>query len=262
MFRITPDVDAPREKMKISHVSNLRSVTVALALVTVPAGAAPLKFETAQYESGGHFVAVDIVGPGGSGRHPAILLLHGRGGMTLYGPDFRHRAEVLASKAFVVLVPHYFDASASADSPDVTAKLFETWRKAVADAVGFAERRGDVYAPRIGLVGVSLGGYLAAVEAVQDDRVAALVSESAGVSTWFPRHPHRMPPLLIVHSRDDPIAPLSDAMHLAELARSLQAEPVMAIYDGNDHVLTGAAARAADERISDFLADALRLPDP
>lgn len=71
-----------------------------------------------------------------------------------------------------------------------------------------------------------------------------------------------MPPLLIVHSRGDPVVPLSDALHLADIARSLKREPAMAMYDGTDHVLTGAAASAADARIDDFLADALRLPDP
>ena len=190
-----PDVNATHGKMIVSHLSILRSVVVALTVAVVPAAAASLQFETVHYESGGRSVAVDIPRPGGNTRHAAVILLHGRGGMTLYGADFRRRAQTLAARGFTVLVPHYFDASASADSPDVSAELVETWRKAVADAVGYATTRDDVKACCIGVIGVSLGGYLAAVEAVEDDRVAALVSESSGVSSWFPQHPHRMPPL-------------------------------------------------------------------
>ena len=76
---------------------------------------------------------------------------------------------------------------------------------------------------------------------MQNDRVTALVSESSAVSFWFPQYPHRMPPPLIVHSRHDPLAPLSDAMHLVDIAWGLNREAVMAIYDGTDHVLTGGA---------------------
>jgi dienelactone hydrolase len=91
--------------------------------------------------------------------------------------------------------------------------IFETWRKALDDALAFAAKLPDIDPKRIAVVGVSFGGFLAAVQAVQDERVAALVSESAGVSTWFPQHPMRMAPLLIVHSRENIIVPLSDAEH-------------------------------------------------
>lgn len=105
---------------------------------------------------------------------------------------------------------------------------------------------------------MSLGGFLAGVEAARNDTVAALVSESAGVSTWFPSAPRRMPPLLIVHSRGDPVVPLGDALRLAGIAHSLGSEAALAIYDSSDHVLTGHLERAARERIVDFLQAALR----
>jgi carboxymethylenebutenolidase len=243
-----------------SVVLNRSIVVVAyLAILMRPTFAATGPEARAIYfESSGRQVAVDLVRPTQPGPHPAILLLYGRAGLSFYGPSFVQLSQKLTCAGFAVLTPHYFDASASPDSPEVTAVRFETWRKALQDALAFAAGLPDVDRKRIGVVGVSLGGFLAAVEAVQDDRVAALVSESAGVSTWFPAHPTRMAPLLIVHSREDTIVPLSDAEHLAEIARSFRIEPEFALYDGRQHVLTGDSARSADERIVDFLTRILR----
>jgi carboxymethylenebutenolidase len=242
-----------------------RSIVIVtyLAILLRPAIAAGTPEAQASYfESSGRQIAVDVVRPARPGPHPAILLLYGRGGLSFYGPGFVQLSQELTGAGFAVLTLHYFDASASPDSPEVTGVRFETWRKALDDALGFAAELPDIDPRRIAVVGVSLGGFLAAVEAVQDERVAALVSESAGVSTWFPQHPTRMAPLLIVHSREDTIVPLSDAERLAEIARSFHVEPEFALYDGRQHVLTGESARSANERIVDFLTRILgrRLP--
>lgn len=112
------------------------------------------------------------------------------------------------------------------------------------------------------MLGVSLGGFLAAVETVQGDRIAALVSESSGVSTWFPPHPTRMAPLMIVHSREDANVLLSNAEQLAEIARSFGVEPEHALYDGRQHVLSGDSARSAEDRIMAFFTRVLQQRTP
>jgi dipeptidyl aminopeptidase/acylaminoacyl peptidase len=242
-----------------------RSIVIVtyLAFLTRSAIAAGIpESRTVYFESSGHQVAADLVRPAQPERHPAILLLYGRGGLSFYGPSFVRRAQKLAGAGFAVLTPHYFDASASPDAPEVTEVRFETWRKALDDALAFAAKLPDIDPKRIAVVGVSLGGFLAAVETVQDDRIAALVSESSGVSTWFPPHPTRMAPLMIVHSREDATVPLSNAEQLAEIARSFRVEPEFALYDGRQHVLTGDSARSADDRIMDFLTRILRRSGP
>jgi dipeptidyl aminopeptidase/acylaminoacyl peptidase len=234
-----------------------------LAILMRPAiAASPPEVQVSYFESSGHQVAVDVVRPAQPGPHPVVLLLYGRGGLSFYGPGFVQRSQKLTDAGFAVLTPHYFDASASPDSPEVTDVRFETWRKALDDALAFAAELPDIDPKRIAVVGVSLGGFLAAVQAVQDERVAALVSESAGVSTWFPQHPMRMAPLLIVHSREDTIVPLSDAEHLAEIARSFHVEPEFALYDGRKHLLTGDSARSAEDRIVDFFTRVLQQRAP
>jgi len=238
-------------------------IVACLAVLTGLASAArAADGQTVYFASSGHQVAVDLARPAQPGPHPVILLLYGRGGLSFYGPGFVQLSQKLTDAGFAVLTLHYFDASASPDSPEVTAARFETWRKALDDALAFAAVLPDIDPKRIGVVGVSLGGFLAAVEAVQDERIAALVSESAGVSTWFPQQPARMAPLLIVHSREDTIVPMSDAEHLAEIARSFRVEPEFSLYDGRQHVLTGDSARSANERIVDFFTRVLRRGAP
>jgi dienelactone hydrolase len=243
----------------------LRSIVIvgALAIFIRPAFGAELpEVQTAYFESGGHKVAVDLARPATPGRHPAALLLHGRGGLGFYGPGLVELSHKLTDQGFTVLTPHYFDASGSADGPEVTAERFEVWRKALDDALTFAAGLPEVDPKRIGVVGISLGGFIAGVQAAQDERIAVLVAESSGVSTYFPPHPARMAPLLIVHSREDATVPLADAKHLAEIARSFGVKPEFALYDGRKHVLTGDDARAADERIEHFLTHVLRPSAP
>ena len=214
--------------------------------------------ENLRYSSSRRTVAVDLVRPEQDGLHPAVILLHGRAGLALYASRFAKLESALLARGFIVLIPHYFDASGDSEPPEVTPERFERWRQALADALAFASHQPGVDPTRIGVVGVSLGGFLAGVQPVQDVRIAALVSESAGVSTWFPRSPSRMPPLLVVHSRRDPTVPLADALRLAQTARRLGTEPEIALYEGSEHLLEGDVAHAANERVVGFLETALR----
>lgn len=105
-----------------------RAFMIAAALIFLPGltfAEVPVQFQTLAYESGGRSVAVDVVEPGPAAQRPAVLLLHDRGGLSLYGPAFKGLALTLAARGFVVLTPHYFDASASPDAPEVTASAFE-----------------------------------------------------------------------------------------------------------------------------------------
>lgn len=240
---------------------NRRDILIGATLAMVPAMAAPdlsAQVRTLVFQSSGRPVALDIGSPAQPGPRPAVLLLHGRAGLSFYGPALRSLSDSLTAAGMIALTLHYFDASGSPDSPEVTQALFETWRLALSDALAFTAMQPSVDSGRIAVVGVSLGGFIAGVEAAQNQRIAALVSESSGVSSWFPASPRRMPPLLIVHSQDDKTVPLSNALRLAEIARRLSVEPQIALYGGSDHVLTGAAAKEADAKIVAFLAKELK----
>lgn len=102
-----------------------------------------------------------LVVPKAPGRHPGVLLLHGSGGSR---DDLIGHAGVLSKHGIVALTITYPNAAA-------------TYKPLVVDA-----RRGldllagwpDVDAKRLGVVGFSLGGQLAAVLAADDPRPKAV----------------------------------------------------------------------------------------
>jgi dienelactone hydrolase len=104
-----------------------------------------------------------LVDPNGSGRRPAALFLHGSGGTRL---DLLAEAALLARRGVVTMTIGYPSAAA-------------TYRPLVVDArraLDLLAARDDVDARRLGVVGFSLGGQLAAILAGDDPRV-----RSAGV---------------------------------------------------------------------------------
>ncbi len=218
----------------------------------MPAARAGTTRARSRFRSNGNDVRVDWTLPGGDHR-AAVLLLHGRGGIGLYGADLQRRAALLADRGFAAGTVHYFDASRSSDSPEVTGALFEIWRQALADALRFARSMAPLDPRRIGVIGISLGGFIAGVQAAQDDRIAALVSESSGISTWFPKSPRRMPPLLSVHSRNDELVPLADDEKLNAVAERFGAKPEMLVLEGKEHLLAGASAERARLEQAAFL---------
>jgi dipeptidyl aminopeptidase/acylaminoacyl peptidase len=206
----------------------------------------------------GRSVSMDVVRPDRSAPGPAVLLLHGRGGLSLYGADFRSRAARLARRGFVVFTLHYFEVTASADAPEVSAQLFESWRQALTDALERVRGLPYVDRRRIALLGVSLGGFIATVEAADGaGQLAAVVAESAGLSDYFPRRPRRLPPLLLVCSAHDPIVPLDNVRALAAAARGLGGEADLVVLPGEQHLLDGAAAARALDIETAFLLKAL-----
>lgn len=113
--------------------------------------------------AGGSRVQAYVIVPNGSGRRPAALFLHGSGGTRL---DLLDEAAVLARRGVVTMTVTYPSDAA-------------TYRPAVVDArraLDLLAARPDVDASRLGVVGFSLGGQLAAILAGDDTRI-----RSAGV---------------------------------------------------------------------------------
>src|SRR4029453_17626381 len=100
----------------------------------------------------------------------------------------------------------------AATPPEITESHYASWSAALRDAVGFARSEGTTRS--IAVMGFSLGAFLSVSEAATDDRVAAVVSHAGGLSQYFPAGVRRMPPVLIVQAKDDPITPVAEARKL------------------------------------------------
>jgi len=193
------------------------------------------------FESLGKTIGVERFEPKESGRHPAIVVLHGAGGMDIGGPEFRQFARALAARGYVAHVVHYFDQTGTrhADAAAI-ARNYSAWMVTINDAITSLAKREDVDPKRIGLLGFSLGSYLSLSVASRDRRVSAVVEYFGGLPDLFSLNLKRFPPTLILHGEDDPVVPVSEARKLERLLRDKELPFEIRVYPGQGHRFTGA----------------------
>src|SRR5215210_5203025 len=126
--------------------------------------------------SGGRKIGVETFRPADAERSPAILVLHGSGGMDFGNAYVRQLAQLLAANGFATFLVHYFDRTGTSYAGDATIrKNFGTWLDTINDAVSFLSQQPHVDQGKIGVFGYSLGGYFALAQAARDPRIQAVV---------------------------------------------------------------------------------------
>ena len=236
------------------HMPSLRSPT---------APRLPTQTEKSFVESDGHRINVDVYEPDLAGRHPAVILLHGSGGIHLINPSLVNRyAAVLAEQGIVCFVVHYFDGTGNFTADDsVEAANYFHWVHELRDAVTWVRARPDVRANQIGMMGHSLGAWLAVGAAAADRRVSRVVLLGSGLEPFLVDSITRMPPVLMFHGDKDDVVPKSDADHLAEYLRAKKIPVQYRVYPGEGHQFGDSAATDMLERAVRFLApDSKRAP--
>ncbi len=190
------------------------------------------------YKSQDKNIDVVVYEPRRSGTFPALLVIHGSSGpVSSFVGDY---AQQLANMGFVVFFVHYFDATATTWASLSSIKThFMTWLITIADAVSFAERHPKVDSKRIGLLGVSLGGFLSLSLAAQDARVSAVASLMGGMPPEIIAETHRMPSTLLLHGDADPVVPVSEAYAVEAMLKRLGTKYEMKVYPGQGHSFRG-----------------------
>jgi carboxymethylenebutenolidase len=233
------------------HVPSLRSAT---------APRLPTHTEKSFVESDGHRINVDVYEPDRAGRHPAVILLHGSGGIHLINPSLVNRyAEVLAERGIICFVVHYFDGTGNftADDSVESANYFH-WVRELRDAMTWVRARPDVRPNQIGMMGHSLGAWLAVGAAAADPRVTRIVLLGSGLEPFLADSIKRMPPVLMFHGDKDDVVPQSDADHLAEYLRAKKFSVQYKLYAGEGHQFGDSAATDMLDRAVRFLAPDLK----
>jgi carboxymethylenebutenolidase len=237
----------------------------ALALLTPPLPAQPIKTSAGLFRAGGKAVRVEQFGPAAAGKHPAVVLLHGSDGLEASGALYRHCARGLAGEGYVVLLVHYFDRTGTSRTRpgEIRRVQFVPWLDTVREAVRYAAKRPEVDGRRVGLVGFSLGAYLALAAAAQEDLpVAAVIDLFGGLPGELHKDVKRLPPTLIVHGDADRTVPVAEAHALENLCRARRLPYEIHIYPGQDHLFRtapfGAEARHARRLSLAFLARHLK----
>ena len=220
----------------------------------------PVSQSVSQFHSGGQSITFDSFIPGGQQRRfPAILGLHGSGGghATMSDP-----AAMLAQQGFAVFVPHYFDRTGTRGVADrnTAIRQFPLWGKTVWDAITHVQQHPLVDPEAVGLVGFSLGAYLALSVAAVDQRVKAVVDFFGGFPKEMKFFMRRLCPTLILHGDADPTVPVTEAYHLQEILEKRAIPYEMQIYPGAGHGFTGDIWQDARRRTLAFLQKYLAAP--
>jgi carboxymethylenebutenolidase len=178
------------------------------------------------------------------GLRPAVLVLHGARGIERKPRAYERYAERLAKEGIDVYLVSYFTAAdreafaAYASARDrreaYEAAGFDGWANRVASVMTAILSRPDC-SGNIGLLGFSLGGYVAADTAARDQRVKALAVMYGGMPDAAVAGVEHLPPLLEIHGDADRNVPLAKGEELVALARRLGAAAELVSYPGRAH---------------------------
>ncbi|MEH2486462.1 dienelactone hydrolase family protein [Bradyrhizobium sp. AZCC 2230] len=197
--------------------------------------------------SGGDSLSVSRLAAAGSDRRPAVIVLHGARGVELRARAYERYADALTARGIDTYFLRYMtsaDMAALSSTSHEIREAYETtrfdgWADTVAATVTAVVGRSDS-SGRIGLLGFSLGSYIAADAAARDTRVAALAVLYGGMpgamaAKIMAARVKHMPPLIALHGEADKNVPIAEGRKLVALAKSVGAEAEFVPYPGRAH---------------------------
>jgi carboxymethylenebutenolidase len=178
-----------------------------------------------------------------AGKRPAVMVLHGSRGFELRLLAYQRYADALRVAGIDVYLARYYgpaDAEAlqklgtSEKREAYEDERYGVWADRVSSTVTAILARPES-SGRLGLLGFSLGGFVAAAAAARDERVAALAVLYGGMPGKIAPHVKRMPPMIELHGDADRNVSLANGLALVKLAKSVGAEADQITYPGKPH---------------------------
>ena len=234
----------------------MKGICLALALSLTPAIADARN--VTHYTSNNHQIGIVVYEPSRPGKYPAIIVLHGSNGPV---SDFvGNYAQQLADQGYVLAMIHYFDSTGTRPYPSYSQMehSFTPWVQAVRDGITFLEHNPKVERGQVGLLGVSLGGFLSTSVSSLDPRIKAVVNVSGGIPEQVARAAKHMAPTLILHGDADNTVPVKQAYELESVLKRTNTPYEIEIYPGQGHMFRGEAQFDAMTRSLGFLDEHLR----
>lgn len=201
-----------------------------------------MKVFEGSFRSGGVEVGYECYDPELAAVAPTVVILHGSGGMEWGRTLFVQNAKMLARRGILAYILHYFDrTSDKASDHRKNIENFGVWLETLRDFLAYIKLQPAVDSDRIGLLGFSLGAYLAI--SCDDPEVRAVVDVFGGLSEQYP--PKYLRPTLILHGDSDPIVPVEEAYRLEKRLKEAGVEYERHIFPGQGHNFEGSAGRQA-----------------
>jgi len=179
-----------------------------------------------------------------AGKRASVVILHGSRGIELKPRAYQRYADALNTSGIDAYLARYFTAADlhALDPKTSTAQQrdayrrerFAGWAKRVSSAVTAVLARPES-SDRVGLLGFSLGGYVAASTAAQDDRIAALAVLYGGMPDAMVADVKRLPPLIELHGEADRNDPLAKGQELVKLGNAVGSTAELVTYPGKEH---------------------------
>src|SRR5271154_2367585 len=238
----------------INRFAVLATLTTFLASAQNPVGT------TTAFHSDHQPVTIERFDPKTGGSHTAVMVTHGGAGPQ---GDWRKSGivEALTTSGYSVFIPHYFDGPgpwSPSDKPDRLLKYIRTLN----DATRYIASQPDIRNRGIGVVGFSLGAYLALALAEEErshppplrsPEIKAVVEFFGGMLGFAEERMTTMPPVLILHGADDDSVEVSHAYDLEKLLQKKAVPYEIKIYPHQGHGFTGDALDDSKKRTVDFL---------
>jgi carboxymethylenebutenolidase len=256
-------------QLTIGHT--LAALTAVLLMANVGRSESPPEPRVVQetFLSAGKKIAIERYEPVEAGKYPAVMLLHAIDGLSKPdGETYRAAARRYAVKGYVMLMVSYFDSTGNGEEqvkevreqflryakgackPDEEKAVharFRTWMDTVADAVAYTRKLPNVDGDHVGLVGFSLGAYLAlATAADRDLKLSVVIEFFGGLPKPMREKASNLPPTLIIHGDADRIVPVAEAHDLRDLLAKAKRPFEVKVYEGAGHVFSGATAEKTD----------------
>jgi dienelactone hydrolase len=193
----------------------------------------------ATFVSEGKKVRIEHFQPAAKGKHPVVVLVPESKSLDEVGEVYRAIARRVAEDGYLVLMVHFFDRTGhkGVDPRKIEEKDFTAWMAAVRDAIAYARKLDDVEPKRVGLLGFSLGGFLAlSVAAEEDLGVAAVASYFGGVPDKLCQELTWLPPTLVVAGAKDREVPVASAYTVIGLCQTQRVPCEHRIYPKQGHL--------------------------
>jgi len=133
--------------------------------------------EDVTFQNGSVRLAGTVTMPRGAGRHPAVILIHGAG-RTIPTRDFGYWSSYFAGHGLAVLAFDKRGGGASTGNADTAT--YEDLADDVLAGLSYLQSRSDIDPNRIGLYGMSNGGYIAPLAASRSGGRVAFIAVRSG----------------------------------------------------------------------------------